>query len=307
MSFGIMLHHFHHGTSSAVQGSITPQTFGSILDYLKTENNILNAEEYFSRSQSDNLQPNDICITFDDALKSQYTHAKSVLDEFGIKAYFFVYSGAFADTPPYMEFFRDFRNSFSTVNEYYAEFMSFLEENLPEDYSEMLNTYREDYLSEFSFYTQEDRKYRFVRDNILKDRYFDIVVNLMEKAGYDMKARQKELFMSENQISQLSDEGHMIGLHSTTHPTTIQNMSYSEQREEYFNNMDHLSSIVSDPIISMSHPCGNYNDDTLMLMKELDIHLGFRSSMTPNFAKSDLEVPREDHTNIVNAMNNLAN
>ena len=297
-----MFHHFHHGGAPKAQGSITPQTFEQVLKYLAESNTILNADEYFLRSQQGRLKSNDICITFDDAVKSQFTHAKGVLDALGIKAYFFIYSGAFSENPPYMEFFRDFRNSFSDVNAYYAEFMSFLKTNLPADYAALAEQYPPEYLSEFRFYTEEDRKYRFVRDGILKDRYFDIVIGLMDHAGYDMKARQKELFMSESQVAQLSDEGHMIGLHSTTHPTSFQTMPLAEQRQEYFDNFEHLSSIVSAPIKCMAHPCGSYNEDTLDLLKELDIGLGFRSSMSPNFAKTKLEVPREDHINVVNAL-----
>ena len=49
----------------------------------------------------------------------------------------------------------------------------------------------------------------------------------------------------------------------------------------------------------MSHPCGNYNDDTLKILKELDIKVGFRDSLIPSFIESPLEIPREDHANIV--------
>ena len=56
----------------------------------------------------------------------------------------------------------------------------------------------------------------------------------------------------------------------------------------------------------MSHPCGSYNEDTLQILKELGIELGFKQVMTIEREKgmkkinnSFLEIAREDHTNIL--------
>ena len=42
----------------------------------------------------------------------------------------------------------------------------------------------------------------------------------------------------------------------------------------------------------MSHPCGDYNSDTLSILKDLGIQIGFRSSLEPNEIKSKYEIPR---------------
>ena len=52
----------------------------------------------------------------------------------------------------------------------------------------------------------------------------------------------------------------------------------------------------------MSHPCGDYNLDTLSLLKEMGIQIGFRSSMSVKEIKSPLEIPREDHANVFKEM-----
>ena len=56
----------------------------------------------------------------------------------------------------------------------------------------------------------------------------------------------------------------------------------------------------------MSHPCGSYNDDTLEILKDLGVELGFKHLMTVEPEKgmkkinnSFLEIAREDHTNIL--------
>ena len=51
----------------------------------------------------------------------------------------------------------------------------------------------------------------------------------------------------------------MVGLHSHTHPTTIDKMSLNEQKIEYTKNRDILSKFLQinkSEIQFMSHPCG---------------------------------------------------
>ena len=52
----------------------------------------------------------------------------------------------------------------------------------------------------------------------------------------------------------------------------------------------------------MAHPLGNYSNDTLKVLKKLGILVGFRDSLKPPTIKSALEIPREDHTNILNTI-----
>ena len=49
----------------------------------------------------------------------------------------------------------------------------------------------------------------------------------------------------------------------------------------------------------MSHPCGNYDSNTLKDSSRLGIKIGFRSNTSMQSIKSNLEIPREDHANIL--------
>ena len=60
----------------------------------------------------------------------------------------------------------------------------------------------------------------------------------------------------------------------------------------------------------MSHPCGSYNDETLSILREIGIELGFKEMMAIEKAKgmkkinnSSLEIAREDHAEIFKKMN----
>ena len=52
----------------------------------------------------------------------------------------------------------------------------------------------------------------------------------------------------------------------------------------------------------MSHPRGDYNEDTLTILDEMGIRIGFRSSLSENTIKGRFEIPRDDHANIYKAM-----
>ena len=75
-----------------------------------------------------------------------------------------------------------------------------------------------------------------------------------------------------------------------------------EQQLEYQRNYEHLSELISKPIDAMSHPCGDYNDITLNILKEMNIGIGFRSNMSVKEILSPLEIPREDHANVLREM-----
>ena len=302
-----MFHHFHDNHKyPEVQGggSISSDDFHSIIDYLDENFSLLVPDEYLKKVEHGSIQEGDICLTFDDALKCQFDVIYPELEKRNLKAFFFVYSAAFSENPPPLEFFRDFRlNFFNNINEYYDLFFNTVRRVHPKKYNVFLNDYQTDYLSAFPFYTENDKKYRFIRDKVLKEKYFDLVFEMMKEKKYSQFQRKEKLFMSVDEIKTLHDSGHTIGLHSHSHPTQIHNLDYSSQLEEYTKNYKFISSITKRKINVMSHPCGNYNDDTLKVLKELGIKFGFRSSLTPSNIKSSLEIPREDHANIMSRMN----
>lgn len=120
----------------------------------------------------------------------------------------------------------------------------------------------------------------------------------------------KFLYMTNQNLRKLKDLGHLIGMHSHTHPNLLEKLSYNEQMKEYKNNKKFLSKIIqceSDDILSMSHPCGSYNYNTLRVLKKLKINIGFTSSTfsdknTKKINNSQYEIAREDHSAIIRMM-----
>jgi len=138
-----------------------------------------------------------------------------------------------------------------------------------------------------------------VRDDVLgPNAYGNIMDVMLSDARFDVREAARGLWMDDAAVRRLHESGHVIGLHSHTHPTRLQRLSNDEQRYEYRSNQSHLTALLGEPPLAMSHPCNSYNDTTLQILGELGIKLGFRANMASGF-NSRLELPREDHSNLL--------
>lgn len=306
MSFthSIMFHHFHNDKHLPAQGSLSSSDFCKMLDWLGNNFNLIGANEYLKRFEKSKLTNKDICLSFDDALLCQYDIAIPILEERGIDAFFFVYSSVFSGTPDNLEVFRYFRvNNFHDLEDFYRHFFKLVEIEYQEKLEQHHSQYQKlNYLNAFPFYTENDKYFRYLRDQVLGSRkYEQLMLNLMASKGFYPSEIIKDLWMSEDDLKEISKQGHLVGLHSYNHPTQMSKLSYQEQHEQYKKNLDHLNTVVGE-IVCMSHPCGDYNYDTLKILDEMGIRIGFRSSLSETMTKGKFEIPRNDHANIYKAM-----
>ena len=126
----------------------------------------------------------------------------------------------------------------------------------------------------------------------------------MLKKRFNIKNAKKNLWMTEKDLIKISNKGHVIGLHSYSHPTKISKLNKTDQKLEYQKNFDHLTKLIKKPITTMAHPCGDYCKDTLNILNAMNIEIGFRSSMSIKRICSPLEIPREDNANVLREMKN---
>tara|TARA_X000000950_G_scaffold253549_1_gene316657 strand:+ start:57 stop:983 length:927 start_codon:yes stop_codon:yes gene_type:complete len=303
-----MFHHFHGILHPKTQGSINSIQFEEIINYVSREYNILGAQEYIKKISNNTILKKDICLSFDDALLSQYDIALPVLKKKNIKAFFFIYSAPIAGEKSYLEPFRYFRNiAFSNINEFYDIFFNKTSKLKSKKYQIEKKKFKEEkYLTDFPFYSFKDKWFRYLRDQFLSpDEYENIMIKIIEQKGYILNDIIKKLWMSEIELMNLKKLGHTLGLHSYNHPTTMHKLNEKSQHKEFSMNLKHLESILGKGTIeSMSHPCGNYNQTTLSVLNNLGIKVGFLSNMSNHKVKSWLEIPREDHSNILIKMKN---
>jgi len=296
-----MFHHFHGDVHPPQQGSFSADQFNAILEWLCSRFNLLNADEFEARLLSKKLQPKDICLTFDDALRCQYDLALPILQKWGIRAFFFIYSSPFFGDPDKLEIFRFFRcTEFSSIDDFYMKFFEETKQSFGDAFHEAEGLFNEDrYLSLFPFYSKNDKWFRYLRDEVLKEHEYETLMSkLMDQVGFDSRKISDLLWMGPGEIIDLRDLGHSIGLHSYSHPHSMGKLDESTQKLEYTKNFNHLSLALDIKPTAMSHPSGSYSEASLRILRALGVKTGFRSSYGNGISQSDLEIPREDSANI---------
>ena len=311
---GIMFHHFHdENLHKKGQGSINQDDLYKLIKFIGRKN-ILDANEFFIKCKENKLTEKNLCFTFDDGNRSQYDVALPILEDFKIKSFFFVYSSLFGEKPDLLEIYRYFRiNYFSNVDEFYDLFFKESNRNLLKFFEDNEKTIRNIKLK-YPFYSINDIKFRLVRNVLLsRKNYQEIMLKMFKEKNFEPKDYYEILFMNNKHLVRMRKLGHLIGLHSHTHPTLLEKLSFEEQSIEYSKNITILSKILGcnkNEIKFMSHPCGSYNQDTLQILKNLGIELGFKPIMTIESEKnmkkinnSLLEIARQDHAVIMKMVN----
>jgi peptidoglycan/xylan/chitin deacetylase (PgdA/CDA1 family) len=301
---GLMFHHFHDDELHIKgQGSIDQEQFRKMIILLQKEQNLISADKWYIKATTNTLQDTDVCITFDDNLQCQYDIALPVLEEFNLKAFWFMYTSPLEGIHERLEVYRYFRFSmFKSINDFYNAFNSDISYSV---YNELVtegmkNYDSKEFLKAFSFYTEEDKVFRFIRDKVLgKDKYFEIMDEMISNSQMDIKEIAKILWIDKEGISYLDKTGHIVGLHSHSHPTQIKELSFGDQLDEYTKGHTILSSIINQKIKAMSHPCNSYNSDTLKVLEKLNVFFGFRANMEEGYT-SKWEYPRLDHAHLIN-------
>ena len=302
---GLMFHRFHaSGSVPKSQGSLNEIEFDLILQNVGIEN-ILSPDEWLFKVKHNNLQSNDYCITFDDGLKSQYDVVLPILDKYKLKSFWFVFSSVFNGEIDNNEIHNIFITSYyDFFDDFFDDFIKF--SSIPEDLFNRSNylSFYNSMSSMFAFYSENDIKYRFVRNYFFNEfEYSSIMSDMMTAKGTSNLEISKNIWMDNNNLKNLSNKGHKIGLHSYSHPYVFSRLTKDEQKLEYSLNYEHIKSITGKDVECMSHPLNSYSIETISILNAMNIKCGFRSNMSSendvNFIGSNnLEFPRIDSSDL---------
>lgn len=300
-----MFHHFHGAGHLQSQGSIDAEKLADMIDFLGGHSNVIDANLWLEKALAGRLEPHELCLTFDDALSCQKEIALPVLKDLGHTGFFFVYSSVFEGKMERLEIYRTFRTAyFETVNDFYKQFFLLIANSSvgPRCAAALANFSPDTYLPHSPFYTDDDRKFRFLRDDVLGDVDYNVLMDRMiESYPTSLEELSRGIWMKDEDLVTLATEGNVVGLHSYSHPTTLISMSAEVQDIEYKKNITHLERVLGERPRTVSHPCNSYNNGTLDILNKLGVQLGFRATMS-DLGKNGLEYPREDHANIAKMM-----
>ncbi len=200
---GIMFHHFHdesHPPSG--QGSISAKEFEEVLNFIGIEN-IIGPDEWISKLRKNKLKENDLCITFDDGLKSQYDICAPILEKYDLKCFWFVYSSVFEGNTEKLEIYTNFRTKyFEKIDDFYELFFSKYENRGFEkiDKNRLQSVVRKKQ-SMYPFYSFNDIKFRFMRDEMLvKNEYEKLMDEIIQEKGIKIMDIEKKLWLTNSHL-----------------------------------------------------------------------------------------------------------
>lgn len=92
--------------------------------------------------------------------------------------------------------------------------------------------------------------------------------------------------MSEDEIRQLSEKGHEIGVHTVSHPE-LTNLSSENIKKEIRQSKKKLSDITGSETTSLAYPYGDYDEKVVEALRETEIETAFtaKPSSKPDFDK----------------------
>lgn len=298
---GVMFHHFHSEHHPVSQGSIDAKQFDQLIKHLKNDFNLLTASEWLDKALNNKLENSDTCLTFDDTLKCQTDVALPVMEEHNIEAFWFLCSSFLRKDTVYLEIFRHFRTvCYPQIDDFYDDFFTSTKNQFP-NFVEKIDRFNpKTYLEQFPFYSDDDRLFRFIRDQLMTfDQYQEIMLKLIELKNYDVEAEKSSLWFSVDDANYLLKHNHIIGLHSDTHPTQLCKLSEQDQLNQYQNNYNFIKEHLNHTPTTMSHPCNSYDHTTNRILADMGIKIGFRSNMNHQEEHGPLEYAREDHANLI--------
>ena len=131
------------------------------------------------------------------------------------------------------------------------------------------------YLSQYAFYSDEERFFRKTRDSVLTPEQFEAVMGDMFPRHFgDEKDFIREFYMSWEDLTELQRGGMVVGGHTHCHGM-LGNLTVEQQREDIETCLRHLSARLPEPVDVFAFPFGNYNQDTLTILRDNEISISF--------------------------------
>lgn len=265
----VLAHYFHGPGFAQAQGSLSVEEWEAGLDAYGSR--LVPAQEWITRCLH-GTQKDEVCVSFDDGLREAYVLALPALETRGLTAAWNVYTGPYVGVPNNLERWRWLRNhGFGGIEGFYDA----LEKEIG------VHTAPVWYLADRGYLTERDIHFRYWRDHeVTPAEYEAVMQRLFEASRY---ARTGETtWISPTELRHLHAEGHVLGIHTHSHPTDIRALSREHQSLEYATSRAILAGVLhveAASLTTVSHPCGAYTNDGLGWLRRHGFTLAWGATM----------------------------
>jgi Predicted xylanase/chitin deacetylase len=291
--------------------------FKEQVHYLKKHYNFVTVEQVIDAfSSNKSLPEHAVLLTFDDAYADHFNTVFPILKHEGIQGAFYVPVKAVTE------------HTVLDVNKIHFILASTSDEKIPNLLNEiklLLDKYREEYsLNTFDAYFNklaianrfDPKEVIFVKRllqvelpeqlrNIMSNELFTKIVDIEECVF------SRELYMSKDQIKCMVDCDMHIGSHGYDH-YWLGSLSRDKQKFEIKKSLEFISEVGGDiDNWSICYPYGNYNEDTIELLKENGCKLGLTTEVNlasvNSLGDTIYKLPRLDVNDIPKSTNSKPN
>jgi peptidoglycan/xylan/chitin deacetylase (PgdA/CDA1 family) len=259
--------------------------FREQLDYLKKFYNFVTVEQVIAAfNKEDNLPSKAVLLTFDDAYSDHFTYVFPLLEKNKIKGAFY---------PPVKAITEHTVLDVNKIHFILASTQDDKVNNLLKKIHIILNKYRKEFnLDSFDNYFKklalvdrfDSKEVVFIKRLLqveLEERARNLITDELFKeiVGIEEGAFSRELYMTIDQIKCMVDLGMHIGSHGYDH-YWLGALSKEKQRYEIEKSIDFIKFVGADVNFwSICYPYGNYNEDTISLLKEYNCKLGLTTKV----------------------------
>jgi peptidoglycan/xylan/chitin deacetylase (PgdA/CDA1 family) len=274
------------------------------IEYLKKNYCIIRMEELIEAIDNHSeLPPKAVVLTFDDAYIDHYLNVFPILDKNKLQGSFF---------PPVKAITEHQVLCVNKIHHILAAVDN--KQLIIDDINKQLDSYRKDYeLHENDYYFKKlaianrfDEKEIIFIKRLLQVELVEELRNAITNALFykyvsnDESAFSRELYMNKEQIACMRRNGMHIGNHGYDH-YWLTSLPKEKQEYEIDQSLEFIRNIGGDlNAWTMCYPFGNYNDDTISILRERGCKLGLISQfdVADISTNNRFELPRLDTNDI---------
>lgn len=271
---------FHYVTKDFNYPHFDEIEFENIIKEIKKNNKIISLKEYDKFSDYEKL--NCVMLTFDDGTIDHYEKVYKILKKLDCSGLFFITSSIFDNNVLDIQII----HRLLSLNKFDEIYQLFLDE---------LSRYKYDVNNIEINNIYDSKEIAILKKGLQNGLPYHIRKEILNKLikKYNISNVAKDYYISVDNLKEMKENDMYFGIHTKTHPN-LEFLTYDEQYEEISYNLDLLikNNLIEDDLITIAYPYGGYNDDTIKILKRLNIKYGFKAFKTEK--KSNYEIDRID-------------
>lgn len=274
---------------------LTTDQFNYQLDFFEKKFGILSPDE-FKYNFKKKIHTNKVFLTFDDGLKDHYDYVFPLMKQRGHKGIFFIPTSIF-DCEIVLKVHK-VHHLLSNYNskKLYKDCLDLIDLS-------MINQDDNSSSEIYKYSKHEDYEYKVKRlfNYQLNHRYSEIILEKIFKKYSVSRNIFKEIYLTENQLNEMREDGQIIGSHTVNHKI-LSSLNPENQKLEISKSFQSLSKFYSPNFKAISYPYGykfTYNKTTLSILENQKLNFGFIFDNNESLNFKKFEISRIDCNNFI--------